>query len=87
MVHRGSWNKSAKDSYEVRGKTLGIVGYGSIGTQLSVLAESLGMKVIYHDVVTKLPLGNATRVGNLKNFLGKTDGSPCMYQICQARVI
>ena len=73
VVHRGGWNKSAKDSYEVRGKTLGIVGYGSIGTQLSVLAESLGMKVIYHDVVTKLPLGNATQVGSLEELLGKAD--------------
>ena len=73
VVHRGGWNKSAKDSYEVRGKTLGIVGYGSIGTQLSVLAEGLGMKVIYHDVVTKLPLGNATQVGSLEELLGKAD--------------
>ena len=73
VVHRGGWNKSAKDSYEVRGKTLGIVGYGSIGTQLSVLAESLGMKVIYHDVVTKLPLGNATQVGSLEELLGRAD--------------
>lgn len=73
VVHRGGWNKSAKDSYEVRGKTLGIVGYGSIGTQLSVLAESLGMKVIYHDVVTKLPLGNALQAASLEELLGKAD--------------
>ncbi len=73
VVHRGGWNKSAKDSYEVRGKTLGIVGYGSIGSQLSVLAESLGMKVIYHDVVTKLPLGNAVQVGSLDELLEKAD--------------
>lgn len=73
VVHRGGWGKSAKDSFEVRGKTLGIVGYGSIGTQLSVLAESLGMKVIYHDVVTKLPLGNAHQVGSLEELLGKAD--------------
>lgn len=73
VVHRGGWNKSAKDSYEVRGKTLGIVGYGSIGTQLSVLAESLGMKVIYHDVVTKLPLGNARQVANLDELLQNAD--------------
>ena len=58
---------------ELRGSTVGIVGYGSIGTQLSVLAESLGMKVIYHDVVTKLPLGNATQVGSLEELLGKAD--------------
>lgn len=73
VVHRGGWNKSAKDSYEVRGKTMGIVGYGSIGSQLSVLAESLGMKVIYHDVVTKLPLGNAVQVGSLEELLTKSD--------------
>lgn len=73
VVHRGGWGKSAKDSFEVRGKTLGIVGYGSIGTQLSVLAESLGMKVIYHDVVTKLPLGNAHQVGSLEELLEKAD--------------
>lgn len=73
VVHRGGWNKSAKDSYEVRGKVMGIVGYGSIGSQLSVLAESLGMKVIYHDVVTKLPLGNAVQVGSLEELLAKAD--------------
>lgn len=73
VVHRGGWNKSAKDSYEVRGKTLGIVGYGSIGSQLSVLAESLGMNVIYHDTVTKLPLGNAVQVGGLDELFAKAD--------------
>lgn len=73
VVHRGGWNKSAKDSYEVRGKTLGIIGYGSIGSQLSVLAESLGMKVIYHDVITKLPLGNARQVANLEELLQNAD--------------
>lgn len=73
VVHRGGWNKSAKDSYEVRGKVMGIVGYGSIGSQLSVLAESLGMKVIYHDAVTKLPLGNAVQVGSLEELLAKAD--------------
>ncbi|UNU72740.1 phosphoglycerate dehydrogenase [Moraxella nasovis] len=73
VVHRGGWNKSAKNSYEVRGKTMGIVGYGSIGSQLSVLAESLGMKVIYHDVMTKLPLGNAMQVGSLDELLAKAD--------------
>lgn len=72
-VHRGGWGKSAKNSHEVRGKTIGIVGYGSIGSQLSVLAESLGMKVIYHDVVTKLPLGNAHQVGSLDELLEKSD--------------
>ena len=73
VVHRGGWNKSAKDSYEVRGKTMGIVGYGSIGSQLSVLAESLGMNVIYHDAVTKLPLCNAVQVGSLDELLAKAD--------------
>lgn len=72
-VHRGGWGKSAKNSHEVRGKTIGIVGYGSIGSQLSVLAESLGMKVIYHDVMTKLPLGNAVQVGSLEELLSTAD--------------
>ncbi len=61
--HRGGWIKSAANSFEIRGKKLGIVGYGSIGTQLSVLAEALGMQVFFYDVVTKLPLGNATQIG------------------------
>ncbi|WP_296402953.1 phosphoglycerate dehydrogenase [Psychrobacter sp.] len=73
VVHRGGWGKSAKNSHEVRGKTIGIVGYGSIGSQLSVLAEGLGMKVIYHDVITKLPLGNASQVGSLEELLQKAD--------------
>ena len=71
--HRGGWLKSAKNSFEIRGKTLGIVGYGSIGSQLSVLAESLGMKVIYFDVITKLPLGNAEQVGSMKELLNTAD--------------
>jgi D-3-phosphoglycerate dehydrogenase len=57
--HRGLWHKSADGSHEVRGKTLGIVGYGHIGSQLSVLAEALGMQVRYFDILAKLPLGNA----------------------------
>ncbi len=73
QVHKGSWPKSAKSSNEARGKTLGIVGYGSIGSQLSVLAESLGMKVIYYDAITKLPLGNATQVTSLKKLLNQSD--------------
>jgi D-3-phosphoglycerate dehydrogenase len=72
-VHNGSWPKSAKNAYEARGKTLGIVGYGSIGSQLSVLAESLGMNVIYYDMVTKLPLGNANQVGSMKELLNLSD--------------
>ena len=73
VAHRGGWKKSADNSFEVRGKTLGIVGYGSIGTQLSVLAEGLGMKVIFHDVVTKLPLGNASQSSGLNDLLARAD--------------
>ena len=71
--HRGGWIKSAANSFEIRGKKLGIVGYGSIGTQLSVLAEGLGMQVFFYDTVTKLPLGNATQVNNLHELLGMSD--------------
>lgn len=73
LVHRGGWTKLAEGSFETRGKTLGIVGYGSIGSQLSVLAEALGMHVIYYDVVTKLPLGNARQVGTLDELLAQAD--------------
>ncbi len=72
-AHQGIWMKDATGSYELRGKTLGIIGYGNIGSQLSVLAESLGMKVIFHDTEIKLPLGNATSVKSLKELLGKSD--------------
>lgn len=72
-AHRGVWLKSAANSYEIRGKKLGIVGYGSIGSQLSVMAESLGMEVYFCDVVTKLPLGNASQVGSLKELLELCD--------------
>ncbi|GGO78245.1 D-3-phosphoglycerate dehydrogenase [Marinobacterium nitratireducens] len=72
-AHRGIWQKTAKNSYEIRGKKLGIVGYGSIGSQLSVLAESLGMEVYFYDVVTKLPLGNATQLGSLQELLSTCD--------------
>lgn len=72
-AHRGVWLKEASGSYELRGKTLGIVGYGNIGSQVSVLAESLGMKVIFYDVETKLPLGNASDARTLKELLGKAD--------------
>jgi D-3-phosphoglycerate dehydrogenase / 2-oxoglutarate reductase len=72
-VHNGTWPKSAEKAYEARGKTLGIVGYGNIGSQLSVLAESLGMKVIYYDVITKLPLGNATQVDSMDELLRLSD--------------
>ena len=73
MAHRGGWLKSAENAFEIRAKTLGIVGYGSIGTQLSVLAEALGMKVIFFDVVTKLPLGNARQVARLHDLLAESD--------------
>ena len=73
VCHRGGWMKSATDSFEIRGKKLGIIGYGSIGTQLSVLAEALGMHVYYYDVVAKLPLGNATQVATLDELLAMSD--------------
>ena len=72
-AHEGIWMKDAKGSYELRGKTLGIIGYGNIGSQVSVLAEALGMKVIFYDVETKLPLGNASDGKTLKDVLGKAD--------------
>ncbi len=72
-AHRGVWFKSAANSYEIRGKTLGIVGYGSIGTQLSVLAEALGMHVAFYDTETKLPLGNARQVARLPDLLAQSD--------------
>ncbi|MCX2684654.1 phosphoglycerate dehydrogenase [Pseudomonas sp. DCB_AW] len=71
--HRGGWIKSAANSFEVRGKTLGIVGYGSIGAQLSVMAESIGLHVIYYDPMTKLPLGNAVQVSSLQGLLEAAD--------------
>ncbi|HIE0525486.1 TPA: phosphoglycerate dehydrogenase [Stenotrophomonas maltophilia] len=71
--HRGGWSKSASGSHEVRGKTLGIIGYGHIGTQVGVLAESLGMQVIFHDVETKLALGNARAAASLDDLLARAD--------------
>ena len=71
--HRGGWSKSASGSFEVRGKTLGIVGYGHIGTQVGVLAESLGMRVIYSDIETKLALGNAMPAASLGDLLERSD--------------
>lgn len=73
VAHRGGWLKSAENSYEIRGKTLGIVGYGSIGTQLSVLAEALGMHVLFYDISTKLPLGNARQMVKLHDLLAQSD--------------
>jgi D-3-phosphoglycerate dehydrogenase / 2-oxoglutarate reductase len=72
-AHEGIWLKEASGSYELRGKTLGLIGYGNIGSQVSVLAESLGMKVMYYDTETKLPLGNATDGKTLKEVLNKSD--------------
>lgn len=72
-AHEGIWNKEAKGSFELRGKTLGLVGYGNIGSQVSVLAEALGMKVLFYDVETKLPLGNAASSKNLKELLSSSD--------------
>ncbi|EMP56102.1 D-3-phosphoglycerate dehydrogenase [Marinobacter santoriniensis NKSG1] len=72
-AHRGEWQKSAKNSFEIRGKKLGIIGYGNIGTQFSVLAESLGMDVYFYDVVSKLSIGNATQVGTMQELLNIAD--------------
>lgn len=72
-MHRGEWVKSAKGSHEVRGRTLGIVGYGHIGSQISILAEALGMRVIFYDVLPKLALGNARPVRSLDALLAEAD--------------
>ena len=72
-AHQGIWLKEAKGSFELRGKTLGIIGYGNIGSQVSVMAESLGMKVLFFDVETKLPLGNANIAKSLKDVVSKSD--------------
>ena len=72
LCHSGGWTKSAEGSYEVRGKTLGIIGYGHIGTQIGILAEGVGMKVVFADIETKLPLGNA-RQASLDEVLAESD--------------
>ncbi len=72
-MHAGVWNKSANGSHEVRGRTLGIVGYGSIGSQLSILAEAMGMKVYFYDIVDRLALGNARRCSSLEELLIKAE--------------
>ncbi len=72
-AHRGEWNKSAAGSFEARGKVLGIIGYGHIGMQLGILAETLGMKVRFYDIETKLPLGNASQAKTLPELLGEAD--------------
>jgi len=73
LLHRGGWSKTAAGSFEVRGKTLGIVGYGHIGTQIGVLAEQLGMRVLFHDIEAKLTLGNARQVASLDELLQAAD--------------
>ena len=72
-AHRGIWQKDAKGSFELRGKTLGIIGYGNIGSQVSVLAEALGMKVIFYDTITKLTLGNAESRKSIKDVVSQAD--------------
>lgn len=72
-AHKGIWMKEAKGSYELRGKTMGIIGYGNIGSQVSVLCEALGMKVLFYDTETKLPLGNAVAAKNMKEVLSNSD--------------
>jgi D-3-phosphoglycerate dehydrogenase len=73
QLHAGKWQKSAAGCFEVRGKTLGIIGYGHIGSQVSVLAESFGMKVLYYDLVTKMPIGNSHQVSKLDEMLKESD--------------
>lgn len=73
ILHRGGWVKSAAHSYEVRGKTLGIIGYGHIGTQIGVLAEQLGMRVVFRDIEAKLPMGNAREMVSLEDLLAVSD--------------
>ena len=72
-AHEGGWDKSAANSWEMRGKTLGIIGYGNIGSQLSVLAEAFGMRVLYHDHTAKLPHGNAAQAASLDDLLAQSD--------------
>ncbi|USD65637.1 phosphoglycerate dehydrogenase [Vibrio sp. SCSIO 43136] len=73
LAHRGIWKKSADNSYEARGKRLGIIGYGHIGTQLGIIAENLGMRVYFYDIENKLSLGNATQVHTMSELLNKCD--------------
>lgn len=72
-MHQGIWNKSSSQCFEVRGKTLGIIGYGNIGTQVSMLAEAMGMRVVFYDIISKLPLGNAKPLSTLEELLGEAD--------------
>src|SRR3546814_4008360 len=72
-VHQGHWDKSAEGAFEARGKTLGIIGYGNIGSQVGTLAEAAGLRIIFHDVEAKLPLGNAREIGR----------ASCRESVCQ----
>ncbi|MCC6328290.1 MAG: phosphoglycerate dehydrogenase [Acidobacteria bacterium] len=72
-AHRGEWLKEAAGSFELRGKTLGIIGYGNIGSQVSTMAEAMGLQVIYYDIATKLPLGNAKQTSDLKDLLKRSN--------------
>jgi D-3-phosphoglycerate dehydrogenase len=72
-AHEGIWNKDAKGSFELRGKTIGLIGYGNIGMQTSIMAEAMGMKVKFYDVETKLPLGNAVAVKSIKELVSSSD--------------
>lgn len=73
LAHKGQWLKSAKGNHEIRGKILGIVGYGHIGSQVSILAEAMGLKVLFFDILKKLPLGNARSLDNLDELLERSD--------------
>src|SRR5690348_4782280 len=72
-AHQGVWLKDATGSFELRGKTLGIVGYGNIGSQVSIMAEALGMNVVYYDIATKLPHGNAKQIRDLKELVSRSN--------------
>ncbi len=72
-MHKGEWDKSAAGAHEVRGQTIGLVGYGHIGSQVSVLAEAMGMRVLFYDIISKLPLGNARPVRSLEELLKQSD--------------
>lgn len=82
-LHTGTWNKVSAKCWEIRGKTLGIVGYGHIGSQLSVLAEAMGMNVIYYDVMTIMSLGNSKQVESLDELLKKPISLLCTSQLLQ----
>ena len=80
LAHRGIWKKSAENSYEARGKRLGIIGYGHIGTQLGIIAENLGMRVYFYDIENKLSLGNATQVHTMASSSINATSFLYMYQ-------